>query len=118
MTRLWATNANNDIFATADGQLAQVTGNAAVAQYSRHVVEASRGEMRYARSRGVDYLNNIFDGTPNVLLFEAQVRAAIGRIPQVASITTFDTTVADNRLTYTLTLQLDNGATETVNGSL
>lgn len=117
MSIIFATNQNNDIFATSTNRLALLRGLPAVLQHCRHAVEARRGEMIYARERGIEYLTNVFDGAPNVLQFEAQVRQAIVRIPNVVSIVSFESEIIDNRLTYTIIIRTTFG-TGTVDGNI
>lgn len=73
--------------------------------------------MIYAQERGIDYLGNTFVGSPNLLQFEAQGRAAIRRVPEVISVASFDADLVDNRLAYTADIQTNLGA-GTINGIL
>lgn len=117
MTTLFARNDNNDIFATDTNRLALVSGLEAVLQHCEHAVKAQRGEMVYARDRGVDYQNHVFSGTPNLLQFEAQVRSAVRRVPNVASILAYSADIVDNRLQYAITIQTTFGTGE-ISGDL
>ena len=117
MTTVFAVNANRDIFATPNGRLALRTDLDAVVQYAEHAVRAQLGEMIYAADRGVDYLNTVFASPPNLLQFEAQVRTALLRLPQVTSVTNFNITVANNTASYTITIETLFG-TGVLNGNV
>ena len=117
MTVIFAVNDNRDIFATANGRLAVRNGLQAVLQYAEHAVRAQRGEMIYAADRGIDYLNTVFGSPPNLLQFEAQVRAAVLRLADVTSITAFTITVNNNVASYAMTVQTLFG-TGTINGDV
>ena len=110
MTTLFAVNENNDIFATASNRLALATGLDATLQHAEHVVKARRGEMIYVQERGINYLSNVFGNFPNLLQFEAEVRAAISRVPDVLSILDFEADIINNELRYTIEIQTPFGA--------
>lgn len=117
MARIFAVNANNDIFSTGGNRLAVLKDLPAVLQQCQHAVETRRGEMVYAQSRGIDYLDNVFGGTPNLLLFEAQARAALSRIASVTSIVDFSAELSGNSLVYSATIQTTFG-TGVINGNV
>jgi len=114
---LFAVNENRDIFATEGGRLALVTGLDAIVQYAGHVVRAQLGEMIYAQNRGVNTLQSLFSGSPNVLSFENSVRNQIRRIPEVIAIESFDITIANNEANYNIVIRTTFG-NGVVNGNL
>lgn len=109
MTRLLAVNSNNDIFVTGSNRLAIVTDLDAVLQNCEHVMRAQLGEMIFARQRGIDYLNNVFNGNPNFLIFESQARNAILSVSEVISISNFSAAIVNDRLEYSATIQTTFG---------
>lgn len=111
MSRIFAVNENNDIFANAFNRLAIFTDLEAVAQHTRQAVQARRGEMIYAENRGINYLSNVLGNTPNLLQFESEVRQAINRIPNVLSVLNFEADIINNQLTYTIEIQTPFGVT-------
>lgn len=117
MTTVFAVNDNRDIFANSNGRLALLQDLQAVLQYAAHVVRARRGEMVYAATRGIDFIDNAFAGAPNLLQFEAQVRAAITRIPEVRSVTDFEADVTGNVLQYSADIQTIFGS-GSINGTV
>ncbi|MCA8836955.1 MAG: hypothetical protein K8963_03780 [Proteobacteria bacterium] len=117
MARLFAVNDQNDIFSIPGGQIALSNGQAAVGQHAEHAVKTLLSEMIYARDRGIDYDSTVFDGSPNLLAFEAAARAQIDRIPDVISITAFDANLSGNAVDYRATLQTRFGEVS-INGGL
>ena len=116
MTRMFSINDNNDLFAVG-GALQISTGITAVLQNCERAVKALRGEMIYAANRGVDYFNDAWSGSPNVIRFEAGARAQIARVAGVVSVAEFNAEVRGNTLFYTATIQTEFG-TDTINGQL
>lgn len=115
MTRIWATDANNDLVINPGGRLSILTDLQAVQQQARHVVQAQLNEMIYDRNRGIDYEATLFNGTPNLLSFESQVRDALEQLPDVVSVLEFEADRVGNNLEYTLTLQTVFGNTNVTN---
>lgn len=116
MTRSLSVNSNNDIHAIG-GRLQIATGITSVLQTCERVMKALRGEMRYAQERGVNYFDDVWSGSPNVIRFEANARAQILQVAGVISITAFNAVVRDNVLFYQVTINTEFGA-ETINGNL
>ncbi len=117
MSRIFAVNANNDIFATQENRLGILEGLPAILQNCEHVIKTRLGEMIYAKERGIEYLNNIYDGSPNVLTFEAQARAALLRVQGVAAVLKITTDIQDNIFFYEATIQTLEGL-GVINGNL
>lgn len=90
MSKLFAVNGENDIFANANGTLAMVEGEAAVDQNVKHALKSQLREMVYNQQEGVDYLGTIFAPFPNVEAFIQSCRANILRVSGVLSITSFE----------------------------
>ena len=117
MSRLFAVNANNDIFASANNRLALVDGREAVLQECEHKIRTRRGELLYAQDQGINYLSNIFSGAPNVLQFEAEAREALLMVSGVISVDGFDININDSTLEYTAIIRTIFG-TGVVNGTV
>ncbi len=112
MDTVFAVNENNDMFARADGSLALSTGIQAVLEACQHAVEVRQDELIYSRTEGIDYMGLVFNGSPNLLLFEAQARQAIMAVTDVESILSFSAEVLANTLTYSATIQTTLGLGE------
>lgn len=118
MSRIFEVNKNNDIFARDNNRLAVLdNGIQAVLQQCEHAIKARRGEMIYAEQRGIQYLDNIFSGSPNLLLFEAQAREAFLRIDNVISVLEFTSDIVNNTLQYETTIQTTFGV-GVINGNV
>ena len=99
MTRLFQVNDSNDIFARG-GRVALANGQQAVLQHCEHAIKAQLGEMVYDYDRGVNTTLSVWDGSPNLLSFEASARAQLERIPDVIAVEDFQTTLNGHTLTY------------------
>lgn len=115
MTRILATDENNDIFIGKDGRLAIHGGLDAVMQACEHAVTAQLGEMQYAVDRGIPTFTTIWNGTPNLGQFEAAVRQAILAVADVTQVTAFSAEVVGNVVRYTASIETIYG-TGVVNG--
>ena len=116
MARTLSVNNNNDIFAVG-GTLQLADGVQAVLQTCERAVKANLGEMVLATDRGVNYFDDLWNGSPNVIRFEARARAQIARVPNVVAIERFNATIQNNSTTYTATIRTTFGAGE-INGEL
>lgn len=86
-----ATNDNNDMYLDADGNIAIVFDEDAVAQDCDHAVKTLLGELIYNSDIGVPYMQVVFVGNPNLTQFESSLRNAIlnanSDVVQVLSVT-------------------------------
>lgn len=105
MTRIWAVNENNDIFTRPGGRLAIAEDLQAVLQQCEHAVKAQTGEMIYARDRGINTDQSLWDGSPNLLSFESFIRQALNRIPDVVLVEDFQAQLNENTLQYQATIR-------------
>ena len=116
MTKIWATNSNNDIY-TENGRLVLKQDLQAVAQWSEHVVKAQLGEMPYAQDLGTNMRDSVFVGVPNIYSFESSARAQIRRIPEVIQAPYFAAKIENGILLYSMAINTSFGP-EVVNGQL
>lgn len=99
-----ATNANNDIYLDANGNLAMVTGLDAVVQDCEHVMKAQLGEMPLALDEGVPTLTTIW-ASWKPAQFEAYARAMLLSVPGVVAVTAFTLTRAAGVASYVAEIQ-------------
>lgn len=59
------------------------------------------GELPYNQQKGVEYLNNVFNGNPNFQAFEFQARREIQNVDGVIRVQSFDYSLTDGVLSYT-----------------
>ena len=114
--QVWAVNSNNDIY-TTNGRLNISVGLQAVLQNCEHAAKALMREMIYAYDRGINVFDSIWDGSPNVLSFEASVRAALNRVENVIAVEGFETELVNNTISYSATIRTTFG-TGIVSGQL
>lgn len=100
----FATNANNDIYLDATGNLAMVTGIDAVKQDCEHIIKAQLGEMPLALDQGVPTLTTIWaDWRP--AQFEAYARKMLLSVPGVVAVKGFTLTRAAGVASYLAEIQ-------------
>lgn len=87
----------------------------AVSQTCEQTMRTQVNQLQYAKTKGIEYFNNVFTGNPNLQLFEAQARQQILNVLGVTGISSFSYSQADNELSYTATINTIYGAT-TING--
>jgi len=109
-----AVNSNNDIFAV-NGRLQLRTGIQRVLQNCEQAIKAQSMEMIYAQQRGVNTFDSVWNGSPNLLSFEASARRALNRVADVVEVQSFDSNVVNNTLFYTATIRTSFGV-GTING--
>lgn len=95
-----ATDENNDIYVTATGNLAMVTGLDAVEQDCEHVMKAQLGEMPLALDRGEPSLTCIWINY-KPLQWQAAARKNLLTITGVVSIAGFTITRQNGVASYT-----------------
>ena len=66
--------------------------------------------MIYAANRGVNTLDSVFSGSPNLLSFEAFARRQLDRIPDVIAVEDFEAEIIGHVLTYRATIRTVFGA--------
>lgn len=81
--------ASNDLFLSADGNLAMVTTAEAVGQHARQRLQTYRGEWFLDTTAGVPWLNDILGSSYDPALAESVVKAEILDTDGVAEITSF-----------------------------
>lgn len=110
----FSVNSSNDIH-TVGGRLQIARDLQAILQTCQRAVKANFGEMILATDRGVNYFDDLWNGSPNVVRFEAGARMQISRVVNVISIEEFNATIQNNETTYTATIRTTFG-TGTING--
>ena len=102
---------------TKNGLFVYLTGLDAVKQTCEQAVKQQLKELQYDQTKGIEYFNNVFTGTPNFQLFEAQARNQILNIDGVVGISSFTYEQINNELLYTATINTIYGNGE-INGSV
>lgn len=115
MTTSFAVNANNDLYIGNNGSLAIVSDIQSVLVACACIAKSVRGEMFLQVDRGIPYFETVFTGSPQILQFEAALRAAWKKVDQVLNIISLTTSVQNNQLSYAAEILTSFGA-GTLNG--
>jgi hypothetical protein len=113
--RILAVGQDNDIFVDASGRLAVNTGFAACVQTCEHVMQAVLGEMLFHQEAGLPYFETVWNGAPNLRIFDSAARKALLGVRGVLAVTSFSSAIEDNALKYRAEIRTEYGAA-TVNG--
>jgi len=97
-------NTVNDIFIGANGLLSISTDLAAVQQNCITAMQAIRGEMVYAKDKGVPYFETVWN-LYNPSAFEAAARATILGVAGVTNVLEFTMTLDGDKLNYRATIK-------------
>lgn len=100
-----------DFIVTA-GRIQTVSDLDAAKTVIDNTVRSQLGEYRYNTTKGIDYEGNVFSSSPNLQLFEAQVRRNVLRLSFVEQITSFEYNVNNGELSYSMTVSTIYGEAE------
>lgn len=107
--RIFAVDADNDIYLGADGHLAFNDELQALMQTAEHVMQSILGEMVHASSRGLPYRETVWCSAPNLRLFEDHARLTLISVKGVLSVDSFSCSATNNTLRYWATLRTAYG---------
>lgn len=117
MTQTFAINSNNDIYLGADGNLAIVNGQIGVEQACQTASQAQLGEMVLAITSGIPNFQTVWNGSPNLSIFENYLRDTLLTVPGVLSVVSLTTSVVDKALKYVAKISSIYGLLE-INGAI
>lgn len=109
MSKIFAVNANNDLYLGTDGNLAVVTGITAVMQECQQAAQTRLGEMVLNIDLGVPYFEYVFNGVPNYAQFQAALRTAFLSVDNVTDVKTLNIVQDGDNLRYTAEIQTTFG---------
>lgn len=107
--RMFASDSRNDLYLDSSGNIAIITGLQAVTQACEHAMQTILREMVLQYQDGLPDFEVVWNGSPNVVQFEAAARATLLRVPEVQAVTEFEATAAGNVLRYTATIKTQYG---------
>ena len=113
--RTFLLDKENDFTLDKTGNIAMVSDIHATAQTSRNFAAARSGEMIHNADQGIPFFMTSFDRFPNLAQFEAALRRRLMQVETVQAVTALDVQYVDGAVSYTATLQTDDGAL-TING--
>lgn len=114
-TITFAVNAQNDLYLDENGNIAIVTDLEATLQACEQAVKTILGELVLNTSQGVPYFQVVFNGVPNVQIFNASIKQAILAVLGVVQVLSLITNVNGAKLNYTAEIQTVYG-TGSING--
>ncbi len=109
MTRTLAVDSNNDLYIGTDGSLAIATALQATLQAAQQAAQTQLAEMEYAVDQGLPNFAVVWNGSPNISQFDAYLRRALLGVAHVKGIRDLSIARADNKLSYTATIETDYG---------
>lgn len=117
MTKTFSLNANNDLYVGLDGNLAMSNGIEAVKFLCETACKAQKGEMPLNVDGGIPNFQVVWVGVPNLLQFEAAIRATIQQVSGVNQVLNYKSSVIDGNLVYQVKI-LTNFGSAVVNGGI
>ncbi len=103
--------------ATKNGSFVYLYEIDAVMQTCEQVMKQQLKELQYNQTKGIEYFGNVFNGNPNLQLFESQARGQILSVDGVVSIKSFTYSQSVNTLSYSATIKTIYGS-GTINGNV
>jgi len=107
--QMLAVDADNDLYLDASGSLARSAELAAVMQACAHAAKAQLGEMIYAADQGIPNFDIVWNGSPNLLQFEAAMRTTLLAVAHVLEVKAFTVTVIGGKVVYSATIRTEYG---------
>lgn len=101
MTTTLAADSNGDLFLDGGGNLAWLSGLAAVEQTCAEAARVRLGELVLQTDEGLPFFDAVFTGSPNIATFEAALRAALVAVDGVTGVDALVISQAGNTLSYT-----------------
>jgi hypothetical protein len=117
MPTTFAVDQNNDLFIGGNGNLAIATGLQAVLLTCEQAAKAQRGEMVLDVNRGMPNFQIIWNGSPNLIQFEAALRKTLKAVAGVVEVVSLDVAITDNVLSYNARISTIYG-TGVINGGI
>lgn len=117
MPQTFATNARNDIYLDANGNLAIAAGIIGCEQACQTASQAQLGEMVLAITSGVPNFQTVWNGSPNLSIFQAYLRNTLLSVKSVLSVISLSASVRDGTLFYTAQISSTFGLLE-LNGKV
>lgn len=101
-----------------NGNFTFITDIDAVFQICEQVMKTQLGEYQYNQTKGIDYLGNVFTGTPNFQRFEVQARTQLEAVEGVVRVESLNYRLSVNTLIYNTTISTIYGTGTITNGNV
>jgi len=120
MTQTLATNGfpSNDIYIGSNGNLVILQGLSAVEAACQSTSLLRLGEAILSTTSGIPFLQAVFNGTPNIAVFESYLRTAILNVDGVISIQSLTISVSQGTLSYVAIIQSIFGEAEILSAEI
>ncbi len=116
MTQTFGTNSNNDLYIGSDGNLVVDSGQQAVEDACATATKMQLGEAIYQTTLGMPTFQSVWNGVPNLAVYENYLRRTIQAVEGVVRVVSIDVAVANNTLAYRATIESQYGITFTMRG--
>ncbi len=107
----------NNGFKLTSGTINRVTGIDAVVINCQHEAQVIQGEDPFNQTRGMPNFDTVWNGNPNLIQFEFNLRRVLLAVANVDSVSNFQSEIVDNVLSYDIDINTPFG-TDTVSGSI
>lgn len=101
MTFSFLTDANNDLYVAADGNLATASGIDATVQATQNATQTILGECVFDITAGLPNFETVWNGVPNPAQFETALRQTILSVTGVVDIISLTVSLVDGIAGYT-----------------
>lgn len=115
MVQTLGTDAANDLYLGADGDLVVLNGLRAVLAACATASKAQLGEEALAKNAGIPNFQSVWVGVPNYAIWEQYLRTALSAVPGVVQVRSLSPSKAGDALSYTATIETEFG-TGVLNG--
>lgn len=105
MTQTFATNSNNDIYINSSGLLQIDTGINAVEDACATATKMQLGEAVLQTTLGIPNFQNVWNGVPNLAIWENYLRSTIASVNGVNNIVSLSIKKQQNTLSYVATIE-------------
>ena len=105
------TNAANDLYLGANGNLVVLTGNDAILAACMTASRAQLGEMQYFTGQGVPNFQSVWVGVPNYPLWQSYLLQTLQGVSGVLLVSNIKITIIGNTLHYTADITTTFGTT-------
>lgn len=112
MVQTFGTNADNDIFLAANGNLTVLTLNSAIMAACKTAARSQLGEMIYATGLGLPNFQAVWVGVPNLALWQSYLRNTLQNVEGVTQVSNIVFNVSDEVLHYTAEITTQYGITQ------
>lgn len=111
MTLTLGLNSSNDIYLGTDGNIVLLSGIEAVGGACYTISKTRLGEMVLSNTQGIPYFQSLWNGTPNLKIWESYLVAQLQNVLGVTGVQSVTTSINNNALNYIATIQTQYGVT-------